>query len=416
MKGFFHSTFKSLKHRNFRLFFLGQAVSLTGTWVQNIAQSWLVYQLTASPLLLGLAGFMGQVPVFLFGLFGGVAADRYNRHRIILITQTLSMIQAFILAGLVLSGTVRVWEIFFLAFLLGSASAFDLPARQSFFIEMVGKEDLPNAIALNSSAVNVARLVGPVLAGLLVALTGEGICFFLNGLSFLAVIGGLLMMEIPSFTPQKMTLSIFDYLKEGIVYGIRTGSIRRTLLFLSLLSLVALPYSILMPIFSKTILNGGPDTYGVLMGGAGFGALLGTLLLARTGSNKFERNIFFVSIGAGLSFIAFSFSKLIFLSFFIQIVTGFCLMSQLTSTNTLLQSVVPDRLRGRLMSFYGFVLLGIAPFGSLMEGYLAEKIGAPLAILYSGILLIAGALLYYRHGVCFIRLRNSGSVASKDMK
>jgi MFS family permease len=398
MKKLFLSTFKSLRHRNFRLFFLGQVISLTGTWVQNIAQSWLVYQLTGSPLLLGLTGFMGQFPVFLFGLFGGVVADHYNRHRIILITQSLAMIQAFLLAGLVISGKVQVWEIFVLAFFLGSVSAFDLPARQSFFIEMVGKEDLANAIALNSSAVNGARLMGPVIAGLLVGLTGEGVCFLINGLSFLAVIAGLLLMKVAPFVPNKMELSLFNYLKEGIAYGVQTSQVRRTLLFLSLLSLVALPYSVLMPIFTKTILNGGAGTFGFLMGGAGFGALLGTLTLARVGSKDFERTILFVSMGTGVSFILFSFSKMILLSFFILIVMGFCLMSQLTSTNTLLQSIVPDRLRGRLMSFYGFVLLGIAPFGSLMAGFFAEKIGAPLTLLSSGIFVLIGALLYYRKG------------------
>ncbi|MFI5303856.1 MAG: MFS transporter [Nitrospiria bacterium] len=414
MKNFLQSTFKSLEHRNFRLFFLGQAVSLTGTWVQNIAQSWLVYQITGSPFLLGLAGFMGQIPVFLLGLFGGVVADHYNRHRIILITQTLAMLQAFLLAALVLSGKIQVWEIFVLAFFLGSVSAFDLPARQSFFIEMVGKDDLANAIALNSSAVNVARLMGPVLAGLLVALTGEGICFFINGLSFLAVIGGLLLMKVPAFKREKMTLSIFDYLKEGIVYGIKTSLVRRTLLFLSLLSLVALPYSVLMPIFSKTILKGGPGTYGFLMGGAGSGALLGTLILARSGSRDFERNIFMVAMGTGLSFIAFSFSKIIFISFAIQVIMGFCLMSQLTSTNTLLQSMVPDKLRGRLMSFYGFVLLGIAPFGSLMAGFFAEKIGAPLTVLFSGILVMAGAFLFYRKGITGLILKPTISIPRKN--
>ncbi|MBI1822777.1 MAG: MFS transporter [Nitrospirae bacterium] len=398
MKELFVSTFKSLRHRNFRLFFLGQVVSLTGTWVQNIAQSWLVYQLTGSPLLLGLTGFMGQIPVFLFGLFGGVVADHFNRHRIILITQSLAMIQAFLLAGLVISGRIQVWEIFILAFFLGTVSAFDLPARQSFFIEMVGKEDLANAIALNSSAVNGARLMGPVIAGLLVGLTGEGTCFFINGLSFLAVIGGLLRMRVSSYTPEKMSLSIFNYLKEGIVYGIQTSQVRRTLLFLSLLSLVALPYSVLMPIFSKTILHGGAGTFGFLMGGAGFGALLGTLTLARTGSKDFERTIFFVSMGTGFSFIVFSFSDMILFSFLILIILGYCLMSQLTLTNTLLQSVVPDKLRGRLMSFYGFVLLGIAPFGSLMAGFFAEKIGASLTMFLSGILVLLGALFYYRKG------------------
>jgi MFS family permease len=217
-------------------------------------------------------------------------------------------------------------------------------------------------------------------------------------LSFLAVIAGLLLMKVAPFVPIKMVLSLFDYLKEGIAYGVQTSQVRRTLLFLSLLSLVALPYSVLMPIFTKTILNGGAGTFGFLMGGAGFGALLGTLTLARLGSKDFERTILLVSMGTGVSFIAFSFSKMILLSFFILIVMGFCLMSQLTSTNTLLQSIVPDRLRGRLMSFYGFVLLGIAPFGSLMAGFFAEQIGAPLTLLSSGIFVLLGALLFYRKG------------------
>ncbi|MBI3606225.1 MAG: MFS transporter [Nitrospirae bacterium] len=390
--------FKSLRHRNFRLFFLGQVVSLTGTWVQNIAQSWLVYRLTGSPLLLGLSGFAGQIPVFLLGLYGGVVADQHHRHRIIVITQTLSMIQAFLLAGLVLSGHIEVWEIFFLAFFLGTVSAFDLPARQSFFIEMVGKEDLPNAIALNSSAVNGARLMGPVVAGILVGFTGEGLCFFINGLSFLAVIGGLLLMKVPPFKPGEKEIAVYDYVKEGILYGFKTPVIKRALLLLALLSLVGLPYSVLMPVFSRTILNAGPDIYGLLMGCAGLGALLGTLTLARRGSRDFEKTIFFVSLGTGSFFILFSFSKSIFFSMGILVALGFCMMSQLTMTNTLLQSVVPDRLRGRLMSFYGFVLLGLAPFGSLFEGFLAEKAGAPLTVFLSGILIIGGAFLYYRKG------------------
>ena len=261
---------------------------------------------------------------------------------------------------------------------------------------MVGKEDLPNAIALNSSAVNGARLMGPVIAGLLVGLAGEGVCFLINGLSFLAVIGGLFSMKISSSRQGAMTISIFEYLKEGILYGVKTPLIKRTLLFLSLLSLVGLPYSVLMPVFSKTILNGGPGTFGFLLGGAGLGALLGTLTLARIGSRDFEKTIFRVAIGTGISFIMFSFSKVILISFFILVATGFCMMSQLAATNTLLQTVVPDKLRGRLMSFYGFVLLGVAPFGSLLEGFFADKFGAPLTVGLSGALIIGGAFLYGR--------------------
>ncbi|HXN05960.1 MAG TPA: MFS transporter [Nitrospiria bacterium] len=406
------STFIALRHPSFRLYFVGQTISLIGTWVQSAAQAWLVYRMTSSPLLLGLSGFMGQIPVLFLGLFGGVVADQYDRHRTVLLTQTLSMVQALILAGLVLTGKIQVWEIFMFGLFLGTVNAFDQPARQSFFIEMVGKEDLPNAIALNSSAVNLARLIGPVVAGLLIGLVGEGICFLINALSFLALVVGLLLIKVTPIPKLERKESVFSYLRAGVRYGTQTPLIRRALILLSIVSLMALPYPYLLPVFSRMVLKGDADIYGLVMGGVGLGALLGTLSMARQRAKSLEWVIFEASLGTGIFFILFAFSNTILISFTLMVGMGYCLLSHSVATNTLIQSVVPNTFRGRLMSFYGLVVLGISPFGSLLAGYLVQRLGAPRTILFSGIILVLGSLTYYAQS--FIKVSLEGAAGSGD--
>lgn len=273
------NTFRALRHRNFQLFFAGQFISLTGTWMQSVAQSWLVYRLTGSVVLLGLIGFASQIPVFLIAPFGGVAADRYNRQKILVITQTSAMITAFVLAILTLTGNIQVWHLFVLAVCFGLANAFDIPTRQAFVSDMVGKEDLLNAIALNSSMFNGARIVGPAIAGILVAVVGEGWCFFGNAISYVAVISGILLMKI---TPviREYKGSTFSNIAEGFSFVAKNPPIRGLLLLLGLISLMGMPYAVLMPIFADKILGGGSDTLGYLMGASGFGALIAALLLA----------------------------------------------------------------------------------------------------------------------------------------
>jgi len=390
-----HSTFRALKHRNFRLFFFGQFISLIGTWMQSVALAWLVYRLTGSSALLGVTAFCGQIPVFLLALVGGHWADRHSRHRTVLATQTLAMLLALTLAALTLLGLVQVWEVVLLAVLLGTVNAFDIPARQSFFAEMVAKEDLINAIALNSSIFNGARVVGPALAGVLVALVGEGWCFFANGASYLAVIAGLLLMRIPPVSRPTSTDSALGHIAEGLrfVYGHRP--IRDLLLLIGLISLAALPYSMLMPIFADRILHTGARGLGALMAAAGTGALLGALTLA---ARKHVRGLGrWVAFGAGtlgVGLIAFSLSRTFWLSLLFLIQVGFATMLQMGSSNTLVQSMTPDHLRGRVMSCYTMMFMGMAPLGALLAGVLAKYLGAPSTVALGGALALLGALVF----------------------
>lgn len=389
---------RALRYRNYRLFFLGQSVSLIGTWMQNIAMAWLVYRLTKSPFLLGVVGFSSQIPAFILTPFAGVLADRYNRHRILVITQSLAMLQAFVLSFFVLTNTPAVWLIVLLSMVLGMVNAFDMPARQSFVVDMVEKkEDLGNAIALNSSMVNGARLLGPSIAGIIIAAAGEGICFLLNGISYIAVIISLLAMKIKPIKLRENKNHILYEIKEGMAYAYRFVPIRDLILLLSLVSLVGMSYVVLMPIFAKDILAGGPQTMGFLMAASGIGALIGGFYLASRKSVLGLGRMVPSAIGLfGLGLIAFSFSRLLWLSIFLIMLVGFGMMVAMAATNTLLQTIVEDDKRGRVMSLFMMAFVGMAPFGSLLAGGMANLIGAPPTILISGVFCVIGSFIFYR--------------------
>lgn len=393
----FRDMVRSLRHRNFRLFFSGQLISLVGTWMQSIAQSWLVYDMTKSSLLLGTVTFAGQIPVFLLAPVGGIVADRWHRRYVVIATQTSAMILAFILAVLTLTRRVTVWEVIVLAGLMGVVNAFDLPTRQAFLVEMVGREDLMNAIALNSSMFNGARIIGPSIAGVLVATIGEGWCFFANGVSFIAVIIGLLMMQIVRQPGEAERVSPLAHMAEGFRFVRDTAPIRALLLLLGLVSVVAMPYTVLMPIFAASILHGNARTLGVLMGATGIGALAGALMLAsRTGVRGLGRWVAIACASFGVSLILFSFSRWYLLSVVLLVPVGFSMMTQMTSTNTLIQSMVPDRLRGRTMAVYTMTFMGMAPLGALLSGALADRIGAPWTVALGGGGAMVGAAIFAR--------------------
>jgi MFS family permease len=388
---------RALGHKNYRLFFSGQSISLVGTWMTRIATSWLVYRLTGSALLLGVVGFAGQIPSFILAPFAGVLVDRWNRHRLLVATQALALLQSLGMAVLALSGRIKIWHIILLSIFQGLINAFDMPARQAFVVEMVEKrEDLANAIALNSSMVNAARLLGPSLGGVIIAAVGEGWCFLLDAISYLAVIGSLMAMTI---TPRMVTATrdanIFQQLQEGWRYASRFAPIRDVLLLLSLVSLVGMPYTVLMPVFANDILRGGPSTLGLLMAASGVGALIGALFLAARktvlGLGKFIP-LMAGAFGAGL--IVFSFSRRLWLSLLLMVVTGLGFMVQMAASNTVLQTIVEEDKRGRVMSFYTMAFMGTAPFGSLLAGSAAQRIGAPHTLLIGGVGCILGALWF----------------------
>jgi MFS family permease len=392
------TTFRSLRYRNYRLFFAGQSISLIGTWIQRIAMPWLVYDLTKSVFLLGLVGFVGQVPTFLLSPFAGVLTDRWNRYHIMIVTQILAMLQASILTWLVFNKSVEVWHIILLSGFLGCINAFDIPARQSFVIKMVEKkEDLGNAIALNSTMVNGARLLGPSLAGILIATTGEGICFLINALSYIFVIWSLLLMKVAPDEKKGERKPVFKEFKDGFTYTFGFVPIKYTILLLALVSLMGMPYTVLMPVFAKEILHGGSHTFGFLMGATGLGALIGALYLAsRKNAMGLDKIIPLAAATFGLGLILFSFSRFFILSLILLIITGLGMMLQMASSNTMLQTIVDDDRRGRVMSFYTMAFMGTAPFGSLLAGSLAKIIGVPNTILLGGICCILGALLFTR--------------------
>jgi len=370
-------------------------VSFTGTWMQGVAQSWLIYRLTGSAWLLGLVGFAGQVPVFLLAPLGGVIADRHSRHRIIIITQVLAMLQAFGLAALTLSGTVTVHAVFALAISLGAVNAFDLPARQSFMVELVPRSDLMNAIALNSSMIQASRVLGPALAGLLVGWLGEGACFLINGISYLAVIAGLFAIRVRSerASPDGTALA---HLKEGFDYVRHTRPVRALLLLVALVSIFGLPYIVLMPIFASEVLKGGPRALGVLLGAAGVGALGGALTLAARRQVEGLGRVVALSVAVlGATLILFSLSRNLIVSALVLVPVGYSLLLQMSASNTLVQTMVPDRMRGRLMSFYAMSLMGMTPFGSLLAGAVASRVGAPTTVAAGGVFCLVGSLLFW---------------------
>jgi MFS family permease len=389
---------RALRSRNYRLFFSGQSISLIGTWMTRIATSWLVYRLTGSAVLLGVVSFAGQIPAFLLGPFAGVWLDRWDRHRTLVVTQTLSMLQSFALAALALPHIITIWEIILLALAQGLINAFDMPARQSFVVQMVeNREDLGNAIALNSSMVNAARLLGPALAGMVIAASNEGYCFLLDGISYMAVIASLLLMRIPPAPRHGQRRRVLEELGDGWRYVAGSVPIRSMLTMLALLSLVGMPYTVLMPIFASAILHGGPHTLGFLMAATGVGALTGAVTLAtRRSVIGLGRRIFVCAALFGSSLIAFSFSRVLWLSLILLAMAGFGMMQQMASSNTIVQTIVEDEKRGRVMSFYAMAFMGMAPFGSLLAGALAARVGAPATLAAGGAMVIAGSIWFAR--------------------
>ncbi|HYG09776.1 MAG TPA: MFS transporter [Pyrinomonadaceae bacterium] len=386
---------RSLGHKNYRLFYGGQLISLTGTWMQIVAQSWLVYRLTGSAATLGLVAFAGQIPGFLLAPVGGMAADSFSRHRILITTQTLAMLLAFALAVLTLTGKVAVWHVFVLAALVGVVNAFDLPSRQAFVADLVGRDDLVNAIALNSSMINGARLAGPAMAGLLVATIGEGWCFFVNAVSYIAVIAGLSRMRVKRQETVAERRSPVRRVVEGFSFVGRTGPIRALIVLLGLVSLLGMPYTVLMPVFADRILHVGAGGLGLLLGAAGVGALGAALLLmTRRGVRGMGRWVAFSSAGFGGSLVVFSQMRDFRLAVVVLVVVGFSMIIQIASSNTLIQAMVPDALRGRVMAVYSMMFLGMAPVGALLAGWLAERVGAANTVALGGAGCILSALIF----------------------
>jgi MFS family permease len=388
---------RALRHRNFRLFFGGQSISLIGTWMTRVATSWLVYRLTKSSLLLGTVGFAGQIPTFLLAPFAGVVVDRIDRRKVLLWTQTLAMVQSLVLAWLTLSHRININEVLALSVLQGVINAFDMPARQSFMIRMVeDRADLSNAIAINSSMVNAARLIGPSLAGLLIAATSEGWCFLVDGVSYIAVIASLLMMRVAHEAPNDHGATMVEQLRQGWVYVAESVPIRSILLLFSVLSLMGWPFMVLMPVFAAQVLHGGPHTLGFLMGAVGVGSLGSALsLVVRKSVRGLLKMIPIAAAVFGIGLISFGLSKSLWLSLPIMLVTGFGMMQGLTSSNTILQTLVDERMRGRVMSYYTMAFVGMAPFGSLLAGALAHAIGAPRTVIVSGVACIVGSLWFW---------------------
>lgn len=390
---------RALRHRNYRLFFGGQSLSLIGTWITRLAVSWLTWRLTHSAVLLGIVGFAGQIPTFLLGPFAGVWVDRLDRYRVLTATQVLAMVQSFALAALAIAGVIEVWHIIALQAFQGVINAFDTPARQSFLIDMIeDKADLPNAIALNSSMVNVARLVGPSVAGVLIVWVGEGWCFFVDGVTYFAIVGSLMAMRV-SHRPRLVTgKKVLHDLADGFRYAFGFAPIRAVLLLLALVGLAGMPYTVLLPVIASETLHGGSHTLGFLMGATGIGALGGALLLASRNS--------VVGLGGwvpraaatfGVGLMAVGLSRWLALSLPIMVVTGFGFMVQMASSNTIIQTLVREDMRGRVMAFYAMAFMGVTPFGSLIAGALAARIGAPWTVVGGGFVCVLGAATFRRY-------------------
>jgi MFS family permease len=387
---------RALRHRNFRLFFTGQSISLIGTWMTRIATAWLVYRLTGSALLLGFVSFAGQIPTFLLAPFAGVLVDRINRRNLLVWTQVLAGVQSLVMAALTLAKVITIHEIIALSAFQGIINAFDMPGRQSFLVQMVeDKKDLGNAIALNSSMVNMARLIGPALAGIVIAAVGEGYCFAIDGFSYIAVVVSLLMMRVPAATVQRAAASMLHQLKEGWSYVTTFRPIRTILTLFALNSLMGMPFIVLMPIFASQVLHGGPHTLGYLMGASGVGALVSAISLALRKSVRGLTTMIQISaffFGSGL--ILFGLSHYLVLSLLLMLVVGFGMMQGLAASNTVIQTLVPEDKRGRVMSFYTMAFVGMAPFGSLLAGFLAHRFGAPHAVMITGSFCIAGSIWF----------------------
>jgi MFS family permease len=387
--------FGALRHRNFQLFLAGQLVSLIGTWMQSTAQLWLVYKLTNSAALLGVFGFANQIPILVLASVGGYIGDRYNRHLGVICTQTASMMLAFTLAALTFTHLVQVWHLILIAFLVGIVNAFDVPIRQAFLVQMAGKEDLPNAIALNSSMFNSARVIGPPIAGFVIAYVHEGWCFFLNGVSFVAVIVALLAMRIPKMERKPVQGSPMRNFLEGFRFAMGDLPIRSSLLLLSVLSLFGLQYSVFLPVFARDVLHHGALGFSVLLSTAGVGAALGALQFAsRTSFTGMARWIATMSVICSVSLIVFSESHVFWLSAAVLFVIGFAATSLMAATNTTVQNRVPDELRGRVMAVYATMFMGVQPIGALIAGGFAKHIGAPRTLLVFGVIVLMASLVF----------------------
>ena len=392
----FSHAWRALRHRNFKLFVAGQRVSLIGTWMTRIATSWLVYRLTGSAWLLGVVGFSGQILTFVLAPFAGVLIERMDRRKLLVWTQALAAAQSLLMAGLTLARIITIREIIVLSALQGLINAFDMPGRQSFLVQMVeDRQDLGNAIAINSSMVNLARLVGPALAGLVIAWVGEGYCFLIDGISYFAVIASLLMMVVTPAEVRRATTTMVEQLVEGWSYVATFRPIRTILLLFSLTSLMGFPFMVLLPIFAGKVLHGGPHTLGWLTGASGIGALTSAISLALRKSVRGLTTMIQVSalmFGAGL--ILFGLSHVLWLSMIFMLITGFGMMQGLAASNTVIQTLVPENMRARVMSYYTMAFVGMAPFGSLLAGGMAHHIGAPRTVMVTGAACVLGAIWF----------------------
>jgi len=387
-------TFRALRHRNFRLFIGGQIISLVGTWMQNTAQSWLVYRLTHSEMLLGTTWFCSQIAVFALGPLGGTVSDRYSRRTVVVLTQTASMIQAFLLAALTLAHKVEVWHILVLGAMLGAINAFDMPARQALVVEMTSQDDLINAISLNSAVFNTARILGPSIAGFVLAVVGEGTCFLVNGLSFVAVIIGLLAMRLPRFEPHPPA-PVVQHLIDGFRYAANHHAVRRVLALMAAATFAGMPAFVLMPFFADDIFHRGSTGLGYLMGAMGVGAVTGTLVLARRTRMKGLGRVMVVSgVTTGIAYLCFAYSPSFYLSLAIMPIIGYSVMRQMASSNTTIQTSIPDHYRGRIMALYAMTVVGLGPFGSLAAGAIAGKWGARNALGCGGVLALVASLVF----------------------
>jgi MFS family permease len=392
----FSHAWRALRHRNFRLFFAGQSISLIGTWMTRVATSWLVYRLTGSALLLGTVGFAGQIPTFLLAPFAGVCVDRLDRRKLLVWTQVLAALQSLALAALTLAKVITIHEIIGLSIFQGLINAFDMPGRQAFLVQMVeDKQDLGNAIALNSSMVNMARLIGPALAGFLIAAAGEGYCFTIDGISYLAVIASLLLMRVNIAPAKRAVTSMLEQLKEGWTYVSGFSPIRTILLLFALISLMGMPFMVLMPIFASKVLHGGPHTLGFLLGASGVGALISAVSLALRRTVRGLTTMIQISAALfGVALICFGLSRILPLSMFLMLIVGFGMMQGLAASNTVIQTLVPEDKRGRVMSYYTMAFVGMAPFGSLLAGGLAHRLGAQHAVMITGAFCVAGSVWF----------------------
>lgn len=379
--------FGALAHRNFRLFLFGQTVSLTGTWMQSVAQGWLVLELTNSPFYLGLVSALGSLGVLLFTLYAGVIADRTDKRRVVLITQSLQMLQAFALAALVWSGHVTTGSVMVLAAFLGVVAAFDIPTRQAFIFEMVGKDDLMNAIALNTSVFNLTRVLGPVIAGFLIGSKGVAVCFFLNGVSYLAVIGSLLAMRLPPWTTRVAVGSAWQGFREVVAFLRSDRRVSTLVVLTAIISIFGFPFLLLMPVFARDVLRVGARGYGALSAAVGLGAVGGALAVAVLGQRiRKGRTLVVAGTTFGLLLTVFATSRTFSVSVGLLALVGASMIVNNALTNTLLQTLVPDHLRGRVMGFYSFMFVGMAPLGAFQAGVFAERFGAPAAVVMGGVI------------------------------